>query len=199
VEYADNQLFDAIINNNEQAIRQYHDDIIPPLCGFAYKWIYKDNKEAAADIATDAFCDTLKSGVKFDDLKHVTSYMYINAGFKCGEYNKKKKKMLPPNRPLEDVEYTLLDDQNLEDDVIRSEFFKAILMQINNLDREKDRKLLLLSLRSFKPVEIARQLGLDDEYVRTRIKDLAKKIRNELITKKIITFLFLLALQISNL
>jgi hypothetical protein len=50
----------------------------------------------------------------------------------------------------------------------------------------------LKTLEDKKPVEIAGEIGRTDRYVRRRLESLGKKIRNELIARKIITVLFLL-------
>lgn len=191
----DDELFKAIMNNNEQAIKKYHDDIYPALRGFAIKRV-KDI-EAATDIATDAFCDTLNSGYRFTDLKGITWYLYNNARYKCRDH--KKKKLSPYDSPLDDEEVLDVDALQFENDVIWSEFRMIAYEQIKALLRDIDRDILMLALKGFKPVEIAKQLGTYDDYVRTRIKDLAKQIRNELIDKKIISVLFLLLSQISSL
>jgi RNA polymerase sigma factor (sigma-70 family) len=191
----DDELFRAIMNNDEQAIKKYHNDIYPALRGFASKRV-KD-MEAAADIATDAFCDTLNSGYNFTDLKGITWYLYNNARYKCRDHNKRKASVHDPLLNDEEV----LDENALqfENDVIWSEFRMIAYGQIKALSRDMDRDILMLALKGFKPVEIAKQLGTYDEYVRTRIKNLAKQIRNELIDKKIILVLFLLLSQISSL
>lgn len=191
----DNQLFDAIMDHNEQAIKQYHNTIIQPLYGFAYKRI--NNKDAAFDIATDAFNTTLQSGVKFISLKHIAHYMYNNARYKCKDYFKRKAIPLP-DVPLENIEDTVAGDENVEDDITRSEYRKAIYKQIDALPGEKDRCILLLTLQSKKPAEIASELSCSDEYVRNRLKRLAEIIRNELINKKIIIGLILFFLLIGN-
>jgi RNA polymerase sigma factor (sigma-70 family) len=191
----DDELFRAIMNNDEQAIKKYHDDIYPALRGFANKRV-KD-LEAATDIATDAFCDTLNSGYNFTDLKGITWYLYNNARYKCQDH--KKRKAPANDSPLNDDEVLDADALQFENDVIWSEFRMIAYEQIKALPRKIDRDILIQALKGFKPVEIAKQLGTYDEYVRTRIKDLAKQIRNELIDKKIISVLILLLSQISSL
>lgn len=191
----DDELFKAIMKNDEQAIKKYHDDIYPALRGFAHKRV-KD-LEAATDIATDAFCDTLKSGYKFTDLNGITWYLYNNARFKCRDHN--KKKVSPQDSPLDDEKFLVADAAQFENDVIWAEFRRITYEQIKGLPRDIDRDILMLALKGYKPVEIAKQIGTYDEYVRTRIKNLAKQIRNELIDKKIITVLILLLSQISSL
>jgi RNA polymerase sigma factor (sigma-70 family) len=165
------QLFDAIVNEDKQAIRQFHDAIIEPLYGYVRKQV--NNQEAAQDIATDAFVEILKRAAEFDDLKHLKGFIFSNAYFKCLDYH---KKAIPAIRPLDDFENTLTSNQNIEDEITMAEFKKAVYMQVNNLAREIDRQILLLSLTGLKTSEIALQLGCTEEYVRNRRRKLLRTL-----------------------
>jgi RNA polymerase sigma-70 factor (ECF subfamily) len=188
------QLFEAIVNNDQQAIKQFYDHIIEPLSGFIRKTI--NNKEDAEEIAADAFVESLNRIDKCRNLKHLKCYIFIRARFKCQDYH---KKTTIPIKPLEDVERTEKCDQDIEGDIFKEEVAKAVLTQINNLDRKIDRQIMLLSLAGIKTSEIALQLGYSEEYVRNRRRKLLKDLRNDLINKKIITVLVLSILQISSL
>jgi RNA polymerase sigma factor (sigma-70 family) len=189
----DEQLFQSIMDHDEQAIRQYHDDITPRLSGYAYKWIR--HKEDAADIATDAFVTTLKSEVEFKKLSEMTGYMYNNVRFKCLDYLKRN---LPPQHvSIDELESVIASDKNLEEDLARTEFFKAVQASINKLN-DKERKILKMYLEGYNSVEIGEVLGCSDAVVRSTYARALQKIRIDLINKQIIIVLiFFLSLNSS--
>jgi RNA polymerase sigma factor (sigma-70 family) len=187
----DEQLCQAIMNNDERAIRQYYEDITPRLTGYAYKWVR--NREDAADIATDAFVRTIKSEVAFNMLREMTGYMYNNVRYRCLDYLKRK---LPPQHvSIDALELEIASDENLEKDLARDEFFKAVQASINKLN-ERERKILQLTLQSYKPVEIAGLLDCSDAVVRSTLARIVQKIRVDFTNKKIIAvFIFFLSLN----
>jgi DNA-directed RNA polymerase specialized sigma24 family protein len=184
----DNELFEAIMNNNALAIKQYYETIFPPLCGYTYKWV--KNREVGEDIASYSFAKTLGSDVSFRDLKHMNCYMYTTARWGCLDYLKKNPP--PYNVPLEKVEEMLSDDTLFEEDFIRFEYLKLVYAEIKKLPRELDRRILLMTMASYTPEEISRATGKSTRYVQRRLRILAEIIRNGLIDNNLITVLLLL-------
>jgi DNA-directed RNA polymerase specialized sigma24 family protein len=182
----DEQLFEAIIKGDKQAIEQFREDKITPLTYLALEYI--GNKQDARGIAINAFYKTLQSGVAFESLNHIYNYIRGRVRFACLDYIKG----LPGYIPIEDVEHTLISEQDFEAKMIKAEYYYALYKQIKKLPSKTDRDILLKTLEGKNPVEIAREIGRTDRYVRRRLESLGKKIRNELIANKIITVLFLL-------
>src|SRR5688572_25311443 len=82
----DDELFQALMNNDEQAKKQFHKDIIRLLYWLAFKMV--NNKEEAADIARYAFSKSLSSGQPFKNLEHITRYMNKAVRYACLDYLK---------------------------------------------------------------------------------------------------------------
>jgi RNA polymerase sigma-70 factor (ECF subfamily) len=184
----DDELFEAIMNNNALAIMQYYETIFPPLCGYTYKWV--KNKEAADDIASYSFAKTLRSDVPFRDLKHLDCCMYTTARWGCLDYLKKNPP--PYNVPLEKVEEMLSDDTLFEEDFIWFENIRFVNAEIMKLPRELDRRILLMTMASYTPEEIGLATGKSTRYVQRRLRILADVIRTVLIDNNLITVLLLL-------
>ena len=182
----DDDLFAAIMKGDEQAKKQLYETIGPPLYGFALKWV--KNKEAAEDILALAFSKSLSGAIPFDNLKHISCYVFNAVRWGCLDH-----KSIPSYYiPLDKIEETIAGDEQIEEDYIRFENRKAVFAQINALPKESDRRILMLTMAGKKPVEIAAETGLSAKYVRRRIAALATIIRNELLIKNIITVLLLL-------
>ena len=189
----DDELFRAIMNNDEQAKKQLHKDRIRLLYWLAFKMV--KNREEAAYIARYAFSKSLSSGKPFKDLEHLTRYMNKAVRYASLDHLKSLKaaKTIPAYNivPLENEEEALTAEQQIEDDFTRTERLKAVYAEINNLPY-LDRRIMQLSLEEKNTEEIAEELGCTPRYVRDRRRALPKIIRNALINKNIITVLLLL-------
>jgi RNA polymerase sigma-70 factor (ECF subfamily) len=190
---SDYELFQALIDNDQDAKEQFHKTIGPVLYLIAFKKV-KD-RDAAFDIATEAFIRSLEKGGPFNDLEHVTRYMYNAVGYEFLNYLRraKAKKNNPSNKvvPLEKKEEAIGDELTIEAEITRAENRKALHAQIAKLP-EMDRRILILTLENKTNDEIAEELGCTTRYVRDRRNKLARDIRNALVANKIITVLFLL-------
>lgn len=188
----DDELFAAIMNNDEQAKRVFHSRVIQSLYWLAFKFV--NNKMEAEDIASLAFSRSLTSGTQFNDLKHIIYYMRKAVRFACLDHLKKHKNDPSYHVPIEKLEEELANDQNIEEDFIRAEYLQAVYAQINNLPDEQDRRILLLTMDSRSNEEIGEAIGRTPRYVRDRRNVLVKILRNKLIDNDIISVLLLLLL-----
>jgi RNA polymerase sigma factor (sigma-70 family) len=188
----DDELFNALMNNDEQAKKQLHKDKIRLLYWLAFRIV--KNKEEAAYIARYAFSKSL-SGGPFKDLEHLIRYMKRAVRYASLDYLKglNAAKTIPAYKivPLENEEDELAAKQQIEDDFTKAERLKAVYAEINNLP-DLERRMMWLSLEGKKTAEIAEELGCTPREVRDKLRTLPEIIRKALINKNIITVLFLL-------
>ena len=188
----DDELFNALMSNDEQAKKQLHNDRIRLLYWLAFQMV--KNKEEAAYIAKYAFSKSLSKG-PFKNLEHLIRYMNRAVRYASLDYLKSLKaaKTIPAYKivPLENEEDEPAAKQQIEDDFIRAERLKAVYAEINNLP-DLERRIMWLSLEGKKTAEIAEELGCTPRQVRDKLRTLPEIIRNALINKNIITALLLL-------
>ena len=155
------------------------------LCIFAHK--YTRDVESAADIVQDAFLSLWSRRKDFDNVLQVRSFLYTCVRNKALNELEHLKVV---SSGIEKMKY-LASDAVFHDNVVETETFRIMRSEIDRLPTQM-RTVMLLSIEGHKNAEIAEDLNVSINTVRTRKRLAYKKIRQRLGGLRLLFLLFLL-------
>lgn len=165
---------------NLKAFELFFEGFYPSVCAFSQKYI----KDAglAEDFAQEAFVEFWKKKEDFTDLKGAKGFIYTITKNKC----------------LNHIKQTIIREKILKDEIFSDDYFYEIILEeetyqivhkaINKLSPQSS-KIVWLSMEGNKNQEIADQLNVSINTVKTLKKNAYKTLRMKLSDQ-----LFLLAL-----
>ena len=165
-----------------KVFKQFFEDFYPSVCVFAQK--YLNDAEHAEDLAQEAFIEFWMRKDKFTDIKAIKGFIYTVTRNKCLNDIK-----------LRSIRENILRDKILSDDyfyelILEEETYRIVHQSIDNLPPQS-RKIVLLSIEGNKNQEIADQLNISVNTVKTLKKNAYKELRIQL--KDHVYILFLLS------
>lgn len=177
-------LIKRLKRGEKSAFRSLFDSYFNPLSAFAYKFV-KD-QYVVEDMVQEVFVTLWGSREKFDHTSAVKSFLYTSIKNKCLNHLKHEK----VKRKHEDaLVYQLESDQYFSSSVIEEEVFDRLLTEIRNLPAAAQ-EIMILALNGMKNQEIADELGITINTVKTQKKIAYVKLKDKL--GPLIRLLFLL-------
>jgi len=156
--------------------RSIFDKYFPSLCVFANRFV--NDEDLSKDMVQEVFLKVWNSATEFESEKSLKVYLYLATKNTCFDYLKKEKR----KKQTGDFDTERInDDTHLEDDsvmleIIREETYRQLEDAIGLLP-EQARKVVLLNLRSFSNQEIADELNVSINTVKTHKLNAFKKLR----------------------
>ena len=167
-----NNSFNSLNNkDNIKAFKQFFADFYPSVCLFARK--YLKDADLAKDIAQEAFIEFWKRKEKFTELTAIKGFIYTVTRNKCLNVIK-----------LRDIQENILKNKILSDDysyelILEEETYHIVHKAINSLASQSCR-IVRLSMEGNKNQDIADQLHISLNSVKTLKKNAYKQLRNQL-------------------
>lgn len=163
-----------IKRGDRKAFRQVFDHFFNALAAFGYKYV--NDVEVAEDMAQEAFISFWESRESFEHIAAVKSFLYTSVRNKCLNFLKHEnvKKKHEPG-----LKYLLESDQYFANHVIEEEVFNELFVQIRDLPKALQ-EIMLLALNGLKNAEIAEELGISINTVKTQKKIGYAKIKDKL-------------------
>lgn len=164
-------LIRSIRLGDNKALKQFFESFYPSVCIFARKYVRDIN--IAEDIAQESFIEFWKRREQFADLRALKGFIYTVTRNKCLNQIK-----------LNSIREDILRNQILSDDffyemVQEEETYRILHQAINGLAAQS-RRIILLSLKGYKISEIADELNISVNTVKTLKKNAYKELRNKL-------------------
>jgi len=156
--------------------RSIFDKYFPSLCVFANRFV--NDEDLSKDMVQEVFLKVWNSATEFESEKSLKVYLYLATKNTCFDYLKKEKR----KKQTGDFDTERInDDTHLEDDsvmleIIREETYRQLEDAIDLLP-EQARKVVLLNLKSFSNQEIAEELNVSINTVKTHKLNAFKKLR----------------------
>lgn len=167
----DNFHVTLIQKNDIKAFKQFFESFYPSVCVFARKYL-KDSA-LAEDFAQEAFIEFWKRKENFTDPKAIKGFIYTVTKNKC----------------LNDIKLRKIRENLLQNDILSDEYFYELILEeetysivhqaVNRL-APQSRKIVWLSLEGNKNQEIADQLNVSLNTVKTLKKNAYKELRFQL-------------------
>jgi len=168
---SDNSLVEFINQDDIKAFKRFFEGFYPSVCVFARKYL-KDS-DLAEDLAQEAFIEFWKQKDKFTEVKAMKGFIYTVTRNKCLNDIK-----------LRGIRENILRNKISSDDyfyelILEEETYRILHQAVNNLSPQGS-KIVWLSLEGNKNQEIADQLGISINTVKTLKKNAYKELRIQL-------------------
>ena len=144
------------------------------MCAFGYKYI-KDTL-AVEDMIQEVFLSFWEKRDDFENEKAVKAFLYTSVRNKCLNYIKHQAVLKKHEQNLID---NLQSEQFFSRHVIEEESFNQLFQEINQLP-DAAKKIMLLALKGLKNKEIANELGISENTVKTQKKIAYSKLKKKL-------------------
>lgn len=142
--------------------------------------------EFARDIAQDTFFSFWNNfNISYSE-KEILSFLYTTARNKCFDQLRLQK---VAESKIKDLQATIYSDTFFLDEVTRSETYRIVRESVNKLP-ERSRQIALLTLQGYSTQEIADQLEVSINTVKTLKKNAYAKLR-EIISNQYVVIILL--------
>ena len=169
--------------------KKLFDSYFPSLCVFANRFV--NDEDLSKDMVQEVFLKVWNSATEFESEKSLKVYLYLATKNTCFDYLKKEKRKKQTGDlnadQLHDDSY--LNDDDVVLDIIREETYRQLEDAIGLLP-PKGREVVLLNLKSFSNQEIADELDISINTVKTHKLSAFKKLR-ELLGNQFVVFLLI--------
>jgi RNA polymerase sigma-70 factor (ECF subfamily) len=170
----DNNLNNSIILNNKQEFKKLFDLYYPALYLFA-STIVNDNF-LAEDLVQEVFIKLWEKSDGFDNIHAIKSFLYTSVKNKCLNHIEHEKVI---QKHKEYTQHELLNYAVINNQIIEEETHRLIYNAINELASEC-KNILLLSINGLKNKEIAEELHISVNTVKTQKKIAYKQLKIKL-------------------
>lgn len=150
---------------------QIFNEYFPSLCVFAFKFV--GDEEVAKDIVQDVFTKIWGAQKTFESEKSMRVYFYLATKNTAIDYLKKEKK----NKRSSDIADFNIEDENLIiNEIIREETYRMLGDALSTLT-PKAREVIRLNLKGLSNQEIADELGVSINTVKTHKLNAFRELR----------------------
>lgn len=178
----DNQIIRQIRKGNRNAFRTLFDHYFSALAAFGYRYV--PDVPAVEDMVQEVFIAFWENRTNFEHPGAVKSFLYTSVRNKCLNHLKHQSVKRKHEGSLL---YRLESDQYFESHVIEEETFNKLFVEIRKLP-PASQEIMLLALNGLKNQEIAEELKVSVNTVKTqkkiayaRLKDALGPLMNVLI------------------
>ncbi len=186
MDWEDRAVIQNIRQGDSAALKQFFDGFYPSVCVFARK--YLRDTDLAEDVAQETFIEFWKKRELFEDLKTAKGFIYTVCRNKCLNHiriSNIREDILQRELVSEDYFYEL---------ILEEESYRIVYQSIESL-ASQSRKIILLSLNGYKNPEIAEELDISVNTVKTLKKNAYKELRHKLRDQAFVLFLLNQMLQ----
>ncbi len=169
-----NSLIDSIKSGDKNSFKLIFDMHFNALCSFGYKYI-PDTAEVE-DLIQEVFISFWENRQNFEHINALKAFLYNSVRNKCLNSLKHKSVLKKHESSLV---YELESDHLFTNHVIEEETFNQLYREINNLP-ESAQKIMLLALKGLKNREIAQELNISENTVKTQKKIAYSKLKHRL-------------------
>lgn len=159
--------------NNKDKFDRYFDELYRPLCAFAYRFV-KD-PEVVEDLVQEVFINLWENTEPRNE-SSVRSYLYTATRNACLNHLKHDAVV---KKHESQIKYELESDQQFNHQIIEEEVFNRLYTEIRELPNAAQ-KIMLLALKGLKNNEIAEQLKISENTVKTQKKIAYAKLKRNI-------------------
>jgi RNA polymerase sigma-70 factor (family 1) len=163
-----------IRNGKRNGFSRIYEQLFSPLYSFGLKYV-KDTIQLE-DFVQEAFVSFWKKRADFMNLISIKSFLYTSVRNSCLNYLKHQN---VKRKNEKDLIYKLETDHYFQNAIIEEETFNKLYTEIKNLPASTQ-QIMLLALNGLKNPEIAEELGVSVNTVKTLKKNAYSKLRHKL-------------------
>lgn len=167
-----NRIIKNINKGDRRAFATVFDNYYNALAAFAFKFI--ENADTAEDYVQESFIKFWEKRKDFDHINAVKSFLYTSVRNACLNHIKHEQ---VKKKHESSLAYELESDQEFGSHVIREEVFNNLYNMIKELP-DASQQIMLLALNGMKNQEIADELNVSINTVKTQKKIAYAKIKD---------------------
>lgn len=152
------------------------DTLYPPLCLFANK--YLKNMDLSKDVVQDVFIKVWEQKIQYINFYTIKSYLYKSVGNCCLDHLKSKYHRSMLNSSYIDFEHLLTEEYFLTQLTV-IETYSQLETAINQLPNKCER-IIRLSLKAYTNEEIAEEMSISKNTVKSQKRIAYEKLRHSL-------------------
>lgn len=162
-----------IAKGDLKSFREMYENMFHSLCLYGYKMI--SNEDVVADIVQEAFITVWNKREEFNSLVGTKSYLYTVVRNNILNHMRDLKTVSIENHPANYEEA----DMEFNSQILKEESYKLVRDAVKNLP-DQTRKIIILTLNGCSNQEIADELGISINSVKTLKKAGYAKLREKL-------------------
>lgn len=170
----DTELIQGINSGDKKAFNKVFDQYFNALCAFSYKYI--PDRSETEDIVQDVFVAFWEHKKDFDHINSIKAFLYTSARNKCLNH---LKHQIVLQKHQSALIYELESEQFFTRHVIEEDAFNRLYSEIRNLPLSSQ-NIMLLALKGLKNREIAAELNISENTVKTQKKIAYAKLKDKL-------------------
>lgn len=156
-----NRNIDLLLKRNDLSFKDFFDGFYPALVVFAEKFVTE--REVAEDLAQEAFIKVYESDTIFEELDNVKAYLYTTVRNKSiNKLRHDKIVDLHKNKTQSDNS----SEAYFMDALIEQEAYRILYQAVESLPKQS-RKIIKLGMKGFTNPEIAKELNISVNTVKT--------------------------------
>jgi len=167
----DTEFIQRVNAGEKKAFGEIFDEYFNALCAFSYRYI--PNRSEVEDIIQEVFIAFWKYNKEFNNINAVKAFLYTSARNKCLNYLKHQDVLKKHQSALI---YELESDQFFKNHIIEEEAFNQLYSEIRKLP-ESAQNIMILALKGLKNNEIAAELNISTNTVKTQKKIAYAKLK----------------------
>jgi RNA polymerase sigma-70 factor (family 1) len=170
----DKELIQRINSGDKKSFNQVFDEYFNALCAFSNK--YLADQSATEDIVQDLFIAFWEHNKDFEHINAVKAFLYTSARNKCLNYLKHQVVL---QKHQSGLIYELESEQFFTRHVIEEDAFNRLYSEIHQLPLSSQ-NIMLLALKGLKNREIATEMNISENTVKTQKKIAYAKLKHKL-------------------
>lgn len=178
-----NEHIQRIAKGDLKSFREMYENMFHSLCLYGYKMI--PNEDVVGDIVQEAFISVWNKREEFNSLVGTKSYLYAIVRNNILNHIRDLRTVSIENHPESDKEAEL----EFNSQILKEESYKLVRDAVNKLP-DQTRKIITLTLNGCSNQEIADELGISINSVKTLKKGGYAKLREKL-QKHVFALLFI--------
>lgn len=159
---------------DKRAFKDLFESLFNPLVAFGYKYV--QDQDVLEDMVQEAFVSLWENKENFNEMAALKSYLYNSVRNKCLNHLKHEK---VKNKHEGALIYQLESDQYFSAHVIEEETFDRLLAEIRMLPAAAQ-EIMVLAMNGMKNPEIAKELNISINTVKTQKKISYAKLKDKL-------------------
>ncbi len=160
---SNNKLILQTVNSKDKdAWHVLFDYYYPSLCAYVERFLHGEDE--SKDIVQEVFIGLWKSNQEFDTIKNLNYYLYRSCYNRALNYIRNQKVSDKKFEPIND--YHSFESDEVYDETLESEVVRRLYQHINDLPNQQ-KQILLLKLKGYSWVEIAEDLDISINTVKT--------------------------------
>lgn len=188
--YSDKEILEAVNSKDKKLYKRLYDVYYVSLCRYASKLLHREFDGEEEDVVQEVLITLWEHEGNFKDVQAVTSYLYRSVYNACVNYVRDRKDSVSPEDAAELLSVEFASEEN-ERALIEEEYYRQIYLAIDTLSEQR-RQVIRKSLAGKTVKEIAAEMSISENTVKTLKKNAYEDIRSQISKVEYAFFLFLM-------